>query len=247
MLYKNNFNFLKLNIWQVKIKIENILLLEIIYHRSILNYILITNNMTSMHNIRSSSEINNTCVSLCIPYLPVGRNRPGSEFSNWRKIKQLFISLHWGFIERVDVIRPNRRSKRAFIHFAEGKFTNNNILNALTEGKDIKIQYDEQDEKELWWLVRLSRSTKPAEAPKPKFRPSFEIVNGKVLGKPRVAKKIGGRKPVLDIDDNISIESNEKGKTDNTSTISTEPAWPFITPEDLREIAILITHPVDEI
>ena len=173
--------------------------------------------MSSAQNSRTPTEINEAGVSLCIPFV---HNRV-----NWRKIKQVFISLHWGFVERVDVIRTKGGKKRAFVHFSQEKFTNHRILAALADGKDIKIQYDEYNGKELWWLVRLSRSAKPAEAPKPKPRPSFEIVNGKVLGKPRVAKKAGGRKPVLDLEKSISVASEEKTQDEDSSSAAEGRYW----------------------
>jgi len=52
-------------------------------------------------------------ISLCIPRV----------FNNigWRRIKQVFIDLRWGFVERVDVIKLGK-NKRAFVHFAPGKW-----------------------------------------------------------------------------------------------------------------------------
>jgi len=103
-------------------------------------------------------------VSLCIPRV----------FANisWYRIKQVFIALNWGFVDRVDVI-PSGGTKRAFVHFAPGKFTATKVLEALCEGKQVKIVYDEP----WYWQISLSRSAKPDEAPERKQRPKVEIAS----------------------------------------------------------------------
>jgi len=103
-------------------------------------------------------------VSLCIPRV----------FANisWYRIKQVFIALNWGFVDRVDVI-PSGGTKRAFVHFTPGKFTATKVLEALCEGKQVKIVYDEP----WFWQISLSRSAKPAEAPERKQRPKVEIAS----------------------------------------------------------------------
>ena len=109
-------------------------------------------------------------VSLCIPRV----------FANisWYRIKQVFIALNWGFVDRVDVI-PSGGTKRAFVHFTPGKFTATKVLEALCEGKQVKIVYDEP----WFWQISLSRSAKPAEAPERKQRPKVEIASA-VQAKP---------------------------------------------------------------
>ena len=93
----------------------------------------------------------------------------------WRRIKQVFIALRWGFIERVDVV-PCNGYKRAFVHFAPGKWDKSDkeataVLTALQQGEVVKVVYDEP----WYWKISLSRSQKPAEAPKPRARPTIEI------------------------------------------------------------------------
>jgi hypothetical protein len=118
--------------------------------------------MTSTQQIASLSGDNAKGVSLCIPRV----------FNNigWRRIKRAFIALNWGFVERVDVI-PSGGTKRAFVHFAPGKFTADTVLTALCEGKQVKVVYDEP----WYWNIALSRSKKPDEAPKPAQRPQVQI------------------------------------------------------------------------
>ena len=101
-------------------------------------------------------------VSLCIPRV----------FANisWYRIKQVFIALNWGYVDRVDVI-PSGGTKRAFVHFAPGRFTATKVLEALCAGKQVKIVYDEP----WYWQISLSRSVKPDEAPERKQRPKVEI------------------------------------------------------------------------
>ena len=51
----------------------------------------------SVEEIQQVNSNPNTGVSLCIARL----------FNNitWRQVKQVFIELNWGFVERVDIIR----------------------------------------------------------------------------------------------------------------------------------------------
>ena len=120
-------------------------------------------------------------VSLCIPRV----------FANisWYRIKQVFIALNWGYVERVDVI-PSGGTKRAFVHFAPGRFTSTKVLEALCAGKPVKIVYDEP----WYWQISLSRSPKPEEAPERKQRPKVEI-SATAAGKSNPAK----RKLTLDL------------------------------------------------
>jgi len=125
-------------------------------------------------------------ISVCIPRV----------FANisWYRIKQAFIALNWGFIERVDVI-PRGGTKRAFVHFAPDKFTATAVLDALREGKQVKIVYDEP----WFWKISLSHSEKPAEAPERKQRPKIEI-DAAVLGSGNQAKRHrSGRKLTIDL------------------------------------------------
>ena len=121
----------------------------------------VTKQLTTAE-IRALSGVVSKGVSLCIPRV----------FANisWYRIKQVFIALNWGFVERVDVI-PSGGTKRAFVHFAPGKFTATKVLEALCEGKQVKIVYDEP----WFWQISLSRSAKPDEAPERKQKPKVEI------------------------------------------------------------------------
>ena len=106
-------------------------------------------------------------ISLCIPRV----------FNNigWRRIKQVFIDLRWGFVERVDVIKLGK-NKRAFVHFAPGKWNTRDqqamdALGALQRGDEVKVLYDDP----WYWKISISNSGKPADAPQPRARPSTTI------------------------------------------------------------------------
>ena len=121
-------------------------------------------------------------ISLCIPRV----------FNNigWRRIKQCFIDLRWGFVERVDVISLGK-NKRAFVHFAPGKWNTRDpeamqALQALQNGDEVKVLYDDP----WYWKISISNSAKPDEAPKPRARPSTTI----------------GRKETLDLSTSASEE-----------------------------------------
>jgi hypothetical protein len=144
-----------------------------------------TSRVTKQFTVAEIAEMSGDAskgVSLCIPRV----------FANisWYRIKQVFIALNWGFIDRVDVI-PSGGTKRAFVHFAPGKFTATKVLEALCEGKQVKIVYDEP----WFWQISLSRSAKPAEAPERKQKPKVEIE--KVLGSGN--KRHHGRKLTIDL------------------------------------------------
>jgi hypothetical protein len=102
-------------------------------------------------------------VSVCIPRV----------FDNigWRRIKSVFVTLNWGYVERVDVVQT-RHGRRAFVHFSPGRFTNKRILEQLRAGKQVQILYDDP----WFWKVSLSRSRKPEDAPPPPRRPEVRIL-----------------------------------------------------------------------
>ena len=132
-------------------------------------------------------------VSLCIPRV----------FANisWYRIKQVFIALNWGFVERVDVI-PSGGTKRALVHCAPGRFTATKGLEALCAGKQVKIVYDEP----WYWQVSLSRSAKPDEAPERKQRPKVEI-SAAAAAKPK--RNPARRKPTLDLSEKPTSPQND--------------------------------------
>ena len=129
-------------------------------------------------------------ISICIPRV----------FNNigWRRIKQVFIDLRWGFIDRVDVIPCGGKFKRAFVHFAPGKWNMRDkkareSLTALQKGNEVKVIYDEP----WFWKISISASKKPDEAPKPRARPNVTF----------------GRKKVIELDaPYISARSEERKK-----------------------------------
>jgi hypothetical protein len=80
----------------------------------------------------------------------------------------VFVSLGWGYVERVDVI-PCGTYKRAFVHFAPGKWNTRSeeamaVLDALRGGRHVKFVYDDP----WFWNVGISSSKRPEEAPKPR-------------------------------------------------------------------------------
>jgi len=91
----------------------------------------------------------------------------------WRRIIHYFRDLNWGLVERVDVISvQGYKFKRAFVHFAPGKWNTRNpeamaALDALRNGQLVKIIYDEP----WFWKVGISGAKKPTDAPRPKSRP----------------------------------------------------------------------------
>lgn len=114
----------------------------------------------SVEEIQQVNSNPNTGVSLCIARL----------FNNitWRQVKQVFIELNWGFVERVDIIRVKSKDgkmvKRAFIHFAPMKWNMRSqmaraTLTALQKGEVIKVSYEE--DKPWFWTVTVSKCMKP--------------------------------------------------------------------------------------
>ena len=106
-------------------------------------------------------------VSLCIPRV----------FNNigYKRIKDVFIRMGWGFVERVDLIQL-KGFKRAYVHFKAGEWNMRSreamsALEALKAGDEVTITYDDP----WFWKIGISRSARPAEAPKPKPRPKVQI------------------------------------------------------------------------
>ena len=106
-------------------------------------------------------------ISLCIPRV----------FNNigWRRIKANMIACNWGFVERIDVI-PCGTHKRAFVHFAPGKWNTRSseamaVLDAFQQGQQVQVVYDDP----WFWKISASGSKKPAESPKPQSRPLVHI------------------------------------------------------------------------
>lgn len=119
--------------------------------------------MTSKQNENFKNNSDPTKgISLCIPRV----------FANigWRRAKQIMIDANLGFVERVDMI-PAGDHKRAFVHFRANSWnmrdqTARDALKALQAGKKIKLVYEEP----WYWLVSISGSKRPDEAPKPYTR-----------------------------------------------------------------------------
>jgi len=106
--------------------------------------------MSSINQYAALSGDNSKGVSLCIPFV----------FDNIikRRIMSVFISLNWGWVERIDLnLKEDKSSQTAFIHFAPGKFNATNVLEALCDDTNqVKIVYDEP----WFWNISLSRHPK---------------------------------------------------------------------------------------
>ena len=109
-------------------------------------------------------------VSLCIPRV----------FNNigYKRIKDMFIRMNWGYVERVDVIQL-RGFKRAYVHFKPGEWNMRSreamqALDAMKRREEVTMTYDDP----WFWKIGISRSPRPSEAPKPKPRPKVQIGAG---------------------------------------------------------------------
>ena len=106
-------------------------------------------------------------VSLCIPRV----------FNNigYKRIKDMFIRMNWGYVERVDVIQL-RGFKRAYVHFKPGEWNMRSreamqVLEAMKRREEVTVTYDDP----WFWKIGISRSPRPSEAPKPKPRPKVRL------------------------------------------------------------------------
>lgn len=100
-------------------------------------------------------------ISLCIPRVFGNINH--------RRIKQCMIDADLGFVERVDTIRLPNGNKRAYVHFAPGRWNMRDAeareaLTKLQNGGIIGILYDDP----WFWNVSISKLARPADAPHPK-------------------------------------------------------------------------------
>lgn len=156
-----------------------------------------SSSSSSSTNVASNATCNSdpvNGVSLCIPRV----------FNNigWRRIKQTFVDLRWGYVDRVDVISLGK-NKRAFVHFAPGRWNTRDqeameALKALQNGDEVKVLYDEP----WYWKISISKSAKPDESPKPRTRPTTTI----------------GRKPTIDLAESKEPEDGEIKEGNNPIT-----------------------------
>lgn len=106
-------------------------------------------------------------VSLCIPRV----------FNNigYKRIKEVFIRMRWGYVERVDVVQL-QGFKRAYVHFKAGEWNMRSreameALEAMKRREEVTVTYDDP----WFWKIGISRSPRPSEAPKPTPRPKVQI------------------------------------------------------------------------
>jgi hypothetical protein len=128
-------------------------------------------------------------VSLCIPRVFGNINH--------RRIKQHMIDADLGFVERVDVIRLPNGNKRAYVHFAAGRWNMRDAeareaLTKLQNGGIIGILYDDP----WFWNVSISKLARPADAPHPKNN-SKRKIKLDLSGAKKTSKVRTGDDPVL--------------------------------------------------
>ena len=116
-------------------------------------------------------------VSLCIPRV--------FNNINYKRIKEVFIRMGWGYVERVDVVQ-HQGFKRAYVHFKAGRWNMRSreammALDAMKKRENVTVTYDEP----WYWKVGISRAKRPSEAPKPKPRPKVQIGVGGQVHEPR--------------------------------------------------------------
>ena len=149
----------------------------------------------------TAAEANSIGVSICIPRV--------FNNINHRRIKSWFIQNlpNWGFVERVDVVPVYKFGKqihkRAYVHYAVGQFNmkaddgeGGNILQALVDGNQIQVVYDEP----WYWKLSLSKAPRPAEAPKRRVGPTvkIELKGESVYATNTVLRDIDEQHPVPD-------------------------------------------------
>mgnify|MGYP003332724934 CR=1 FL=1 len=202
-----------------------------------------TTTTMSREDIRAANSDPNQGVSICIPRV----------FNNigWRRIKQIFIDLRWGFIDRVDVILCGK-FKRAYVHFAPGKWNMRDhrargALTSLQNGDEVKVLYDEP----WFWKISISGSVKPAEAPKPTPRPKVTFGRKKTIEldesnitqrsherwearKLRIAKKTKASAGGLNMNDPITARAMENSPKSTRDELSRRVAAKEISSEELQ-------------
>ena len=111
-----------------------------------------------------------TGVSLCIPfaYKNVGPKRVFAIFRRPTIIHpttgETICDVSLGFIERIDIKYRKDGNKCVFIHFAPGRWndneTNREILAAMKAGTPLKVVTDEDGH---FWKTIISKSQRPAD------------------------------------------------------------------------------------
>ena len=124
-------------------------------------------------NANSNPE---TGVSFCVPFAfkNVGPRRTFSIFKNpYVEIEHADASglgdefmgeVSFGFIERIDIKYRRDGNKCLFIHFAPGRWNDNEntriILDAMKAGKVLNVY---TDDKKHYWKTIISKSQRPAD------------------------------------------------------------------------------------
>ena len=127
---------------------------------------------------------NSNGVSIVIPRVwPTWtENDYPKDWPLWRKIKAFFITLGWGFVERVDVTPPGRipkgRFKTVFVHFRANSWNNRDhmarrVLQTLSKGPShcVEVTYNEP----WFWKVFISSAQKTDEPPRAPVRPKVKF------------------------------------------------------------------------
>ena len=111
-----------------------------------------------------------TGVSLCIPYAykNIGPKRVFAIFRQPSIIHpttgETICDVSLGFIERIDIKYRKDGNKCVFIHFAAGRWndndTNREVLAAMKTGASLKVVTDEDGH---FWKTIISKSQRPAD------------------------------------------------------------------------------------
>jgi len=97
---------------------------------------------------------------------------------NYTRIKNFFIGLGWGFIDRVDVVHRGEH-KSAFIHFKPDTFKVDKsdafaALSGAIKGERVKITYDDP----WFWFLQISTVVKSDEPPIPHVGALLQVGEG---------------------------------------------------------------------
>ena len=156
------------------------------------------------------------------------------------------IEADLGFVERVDVIRLPNGNKRAYVHFAAGRWNMRDseareALTKLQSGGSIGILYDDP----WYWNVSISKLARPTEAPHPKNsskrKIKLDLSGAKKTSKTSETKVRIGDDPVLARASQVNKVSDED--LERYSHLSEQAGTFMVKQENKVKACLLYTSP----
>ena len=108
-------------------------------------------NMKNMERWSGNNGEDSRGVSICIPRVFKNISR--------ERVARVLGKEGLGEIERIDMVTVSERFNIVYIHFKPNTWEDKGVLEALVNGDDVKLYYE--DGKPWYWKLSISKSRKP--------------------------------------------------------------------------------------